>query len=169
MAKKEKNCPGCKEGRYCSEHCIIPRKNVRPSWDEYFMQLADLASTRATCQRLKVGAVLVKDKRIISTGYCGAPRKTPDCFEAGCLMRDGHCVRTVHAELNAVLQAAYNGTSTAGSTIYSNMLPCYLCAKELINAGVIKMVYRYDYRPDPDTHKMVKAAKVELIQLKEGK
>ena len=82
--------------------------NVRPSWDEYFLQLSDLVSTRATCQRLKVGAVLVKDKKIISTGYCGAPKKLPDCFEAGCYMVDNHCIRTIHAEANAVVQAAFH-------------------------------------------------------------
>lgn len=162
-------CPDCGDGRYCSVHCVIPRKNGRPSWDEYFLQICDLVATRATCQRLKVGAVLVKDRKVLSTGYCGSPKGTPDCFEEGCYMVDNHCIRTVHAEVNAVVQAAYNGTSTQDSTVYVNNLPCYQCAKVLINAGVIKMVYRRDYRPDPTTHKLLKEAKVKLMQVEESK
>jgi len=145
------------------------KKIVRPSWDEYFLQISDLVSTRATCLRLKVGAILVKDRKIISTGYNGAPRKTPECLEVGCLIRDSHCIRTVHAEVNAVVQAAYHGISTRGSTLYSNWLPCYHCAKVLINAGVEKIVYREDYRPDPETKKLLKQAKVKLIKLSEKK
>jgi len=140
-------------------------KNSRPSWDEYFLQIADLVSSRATCRRLKVGAILVKDRKIISTGYCGAPKKIPDCFEIGCLVRDGHCVRTVHAEVNTVAQAAYHGVSTNGSTLYANWLPCYNCAKILINAGIEKIVYRKIYRPDPETKKLLKQAKVKLMKL----
>lgn len=163
------SCPDCGDGRFCGVHCVIPRKNDRPSWDEYFLKLTDLVATRATCQRLKVGAVLVRDRKIISTGYNGAPRGTSDCYEAGCYMVDGHCVRTVHAEINAVVQAAFNGTSTQGSTVYVNNLPCYQCTNVLINAGIVKMVYRRDYRPDPATHKLMGEAKIELVQLKEEK
>lgn len=141
------------------------RKSIRPSWDEYFLQISDLVSTRATCPRLHVGAILVKDRKIISTGYCGAPRKIPDCYQVGCLIRDGHCVRTVHAELNTVVQAAYHGISTNGSTLYANWLPCYNCAKVLINAGVERIVYRRIYRPDPETKKLLKQAKVKLVKL----
>ena len=140
-------------------------KNQRPSWDEYFLQISDLVSTRATCQRLKVGAILVKDRKIISTGYCGAPRKTPDCYETGCLMKDGHCVRTIHAEMNAVVQAAYHGISTQDSTLYTNWLSCYNCSKTLINAGVKRIVYRRIYRPDPETRKLLRQAKIELVHL----
>ncbi len=142
-----------------------PKLNTRPSWDEYFLQLSDLVSTRATCQRRKVGAVLVKDRKIISTGYNGSARKTPDCFDEGCLVADGHCIRTIHAEINAVVQAAYNGICTNGATIYVNTLPCYNCAKVLINAGIEQMVYREDYRPDPQTHKLLRQAKVKLLHL----
>ncbi len=144
-----------------------PHLNDRPSWDEYFLKLTDLVATRGTCQRLKVGAILVKDRKIISTGYNGSPRKTPDCFEAGCLMEGGHCVRTVHAEINAVVQAAYNGVSTLASTIYVNNLPCYHCVKVLINAGVEKFIFRRDYRPDPETLKLLKQAKIELVKIEE--
>ncbi|MBI4039766.1 cytidine/deoxycytidylate deaminase family protein [Candidatus Daviesbacteria bacterium] len=143
----------------------VPRKNNRPSWDEYFLQISDLVSTRATCQRLKVGAILVKDKKIISTGYCGAPKKVPDCFEVGCFMKDGHCVRTIHAEINAVTQAAFHGITTSGATVYANWLPCYNCAKVLINAGVERLVYRREYRPDPDTRKLLKQAKIKLLKV----
>jgi len=139
--------------------------NVRPSWDEYFLQLSDLVSTRATCQRLKVGAVLVKDKKIISTGYCGAPKKLPDCFEAGCYMVDNHCIRTIHAEANAVVQAAFHGISTKGTTIYVNWLPCYQCAKVLVNAGIEQIVFRRIYRPDPVTKKLLRQAKIKLVHL----
>lgn len=163
--KIQKECLDCQDGRYCSVHCVIPHTNDRPSWDEYFLQLCDLVATRATCQRLKVGSVLVKERKVISTGYCGAPKGTPDCFEEGCYMVDSHCIRTIHAEINAVVQAAYNGTSTAGSTVYVNTLPCYNCAKVLINAGVMRMVYRRDYRPDPAAHKLLGEAKIELKQI----
>lgn len=137
----------------------------RPSWDEYFLQLSDLVSTRATCLRLKVGAVLVKDKKIISTGYNGAPKNVPDCLEVGCLIRDEHCVRTVHAEVNAVAQAASHGISVQGATLYANWLPCYQCAKVLINAGMERVVYRRMYRPDPETRKLMKQAKIKLVCL----
>ena len=141
------------------------KKNSRPSWDEYFLQLADLVSSRGTCQRLKVGAILVKDRKIISTGYNGSPRKTPDCFDEGCLMRGGHCVRTVHAEENTVAQAAYHGVTTEGSTLYTNWLPCYECAKVLINAGIKRIVFRQIYRPDPETRKLLRQAKITLAHL----
>lgn len=141
------------------------KKNSRPGWDEYFLQIADLVATRATCPRLHVGAILVKDRKIISTGYCGAPKGIADCYDVGCLMRGGHCVRTVHAELNTVVQAAYHGISTEGSTLYANWLPCYNCAKVLINAGIKRIVYREIYRPDPETKKLLKQAKVKLVKL----
>lgn len=141
------------------------KKSSRPSWDEYFLQIADLVATRATCPRLHVGAILVKDRKIISTGYCGAPKGIADCYKVGCLMRGGHCVRTVHAELNAVVQAAYHGISTEDSTLYANWLPCYNCAKALINAGIKRIVYREIYRPDPETKKLLRQAKVKLVKL----
>ncbi|MCJ7793164.1 MAG: cytidine/deoxycytidylate deaminase family protein [Candidatus Marinimicrobia bacterium] len=141
------------------------KKNSRPSWDDYFLQISDLVSTRATCQRLHVGALLVKDKKIISTGYCGAPKGIPDCYQVGCLMKGGHCVRTVHAEVNAVIQAAYHGIATQGSTLYANWLPCYDCSKMLINAGVEKIIYRQIYRPDPVTKKLLRQAKIKLVKL----
>lgn len=141
----------------------------RPSWDEYFLELSDLVSTRATCLRLKVGAVLVKDKKIISTGYNGAPKKLPDCLEAGCYIVDNHCIRTIHAEVNAVVQAAFHGISTADTIIYVNWLPCYHCAKVLVNAGINQIVFRRIYRPDPVTKKLLRQAKIKLLHLKNDK
>lgn len=141
------------------------KKSKRPAWDEYFLQIADLVATRATCPRLHVGAILVKDRKIISTGYCGAPKGIADCYEVSCLMRASHCVRTVHAEVNAVVQAAYHGISTEGSTLYANWLPCYNCTKVLINAGINRVVYREIYRPDPETRKLLRQAKVKVVQL----
>lgn len=145
------------------------KKNSRPSWDEYFLQIADLVSSRATCPRLQVGAILVKDRKIISTGYCGAPKGIADCYDVGCLMKGGHCVRTVHAELNTIIQAAYHGISTESSTLYVNWLPCYNCTKALINAGIKRIVYRKIYRPDPETKKLLKQAKVKLVKLAKKK
>lgn len=123
-----------------------------------------MVASRATCPRLKVGAILVKDKKIISTGYNGAPRKMPHCTKAGCLMRDDHCIRSVHAEINTAVQAAYHGISTQGVTLYSNRLPCYHCVKVLINAGIERIVYQEDYRSDPETKKLLKQAKVKLVR-----
>jgi dCMP deaminase len=115
--------------------------HFRPSWDDYFMALARLVSTRATCSRARVGAVLVKQKRIISTGYNGAPPYLQDCDEVGHLMEDGHCIRVLHAEENAILQlAAIGGTSAQGATLYTTHSPCYHCAKKIIAVGVIRIV-----------------------------
>lgn len=93
------------------------KKNSRPSWDEYFLKIADLVSSRSTCPRLHVGAILVRDRMIISTGYNGSPRKTDQCDEVGCRIVNGHCARTVHAEANAVIQASYHSISTKGTTL----------------------------------------------------
>ena len=145
---------------------IKRQKSSRPSWDEYFLQIADLVSTRATCPRLHVGAVLVKERMIISTGYNGAPKKTDQCDQVGCLMVDGHCARALHAEENAVIQAAYNGISTRGSTLYVKNFPCDRCAKVIINAGVKRVVYRQDYKNSDHTftEKIFKQAGVILEQ-----
>lgn len=123
----------------------------RPSWDEYFMAMAHHAALRATCPRANVGVVLVKDKRIISTGYNGSPAGLPHCTEVGCLMIDGHCQRAIHAEQNAIIQAALHGISTAGAVCYCTHYPCSTCAKLLINAGISRVVYHHHYRPyEPD-------------------
>ncbi len=122
-------------------------KNYRPSWDDYFMALCRLISTRSTCDRLQAGAVLVKNKRIISTGYNGSPANLPHCDDVGHLLEEGHCVRTIHAELNALLQAAVlGGTSTQGSTMYLLYTPCINCCKYIVTCGVTRVVAQKVYR-----------------------
>lgn len=149
------------------EKMVRKKKNSRPPWDEYFLQIADLVSSRSTCPRLQVGAILVRDRMIISTGYNGSPRKTEQCDEVGCRMINGHCVRTVHAEVNAVIQAAYHGISTKGTTLYTYYFPCEHCAKALINAGVEKIVYREVYKniDQSYTKKLLKQAGVKLVKI----
>ncbi|HZV78097.1 MAG TPA: dCMP deaminase family protein [Candidatus Binatus sp.] len=125
-----------------------PQTHDRPSWDEYFMAITRAVATRATCSRRSVGAVIVKDKRILATGYNGAPIGMRHCDHTdGGDMRDGHCARSTHAEQNALVQAARYGTPIAGSTIYCTDHPCLTCAKLLINAGIVRVVYESAY-PD---------------------
>ncbi|WP_461214278.1 deoxycytidylate deaminase [Lacticaseibacillus sp. GG6-2] len=130
---------------------ILPSKRHanRESWDHYFMKLAGNVAERSTCERATVGAVLVKDHRIIATGYNGSISGDPHCDDAGHLMRDGHCIRTLHAEMNAILQCALNGVSTRGATVYVTFFPCLNCTKALIQAGVSRIYYANDYRNDP--------------------
>lgn len=117
----------------------------RPTWDVYFLKLAMLASERATCPRMHCGCVLVKDNRVVSTGYNGAPPGTPHCYTDGCIVVDNHCVRTNHAEINAICQAAQNGLSIKGATAYVTNMPCTACAKALIGAGITRVVVFSDY------------------------
>jgi dCMP deaminase len=138
---------------------------ARPTWDEYFMQIARDVSTRATCPRRSVGAVSVLDKRILTTGYNGAPHGLPHCTEVGCYMQDGHCIRTLHAEQNAIVQGALNGVSLRGATIYVTCQPCNNCAKMVINAGVVRVVFDGDY-PDPFAMELFDHAGLEIIRLR---
>lgn len=117
-------------------------------WDAYFMELAEHVADRATCSRLRVGAILVKDKRIIATGYNGSVSGETHCIDDGCKIRDSHCIRTIHAEQNALLQCAKFGVATEGATIYVTHFPCLYCTKSLIQAGISKVVYLNDYRND---------------------
>jgi dCMP deaminase len=119
----------------------------RPSWDDYFMQITFQVAKRSTCPRAAVGAVIVRDKRILTTGYNGSPTGLAHCTEAGCLMVNGHCVRTLHAEQNAIIQGALHGVDVSGSTIYVTHQPCLVCAKMIINAGIEQVVYAGEY-PD---------------------
>lgn len=146
-------------------------KNNRPSWDEYFMQIAELVATRATCDRLHVGAILVRDRMIISTGYNGSPRGTDHCDKVGHYLVNSHCVRTVHAEVNVVIQAAYHGISTKGTILYTRYFPCENCVKVLINAGIEKIVYRELYKniDQPFAKKLLKQANVKLVKLVNNK
>ena len=125
------------------------RQARRESWDQYFMQLATVVAQRSTCERATVGALLVVDHRIIVTGYNGSISGDPHCDDAGHLMRDGHCIRTLHAEMNAILQCAENGVSTRGAAVYVTYYPCLNCTKALIQAGVTRVYYAHDYRNDP--------------------
>lgn len=147
----------------------------RPAWDEYFMAITAEVAERATCTRRKIGAVLVKDKRILATGYNGAPSGLPHCDVAGCL-REQRAIpsgtqhelcRGIHAEQNAVIQAARHGTAIDGSTVYCTHQPCVLCAKILINAGVQRIVYRESY-PDALAAEMLDEAGVEVVRYAGG-
>lgn len=141
----------------------------RPSWDEYFMGIADLVSKRSTCLRRRVGAVLVKDKRILATGYNGAPSMIAHCSETGCIReklnipsgeRHELC-RGLHGEQNSFLQAALHGTSLKGATLYCTTQPCMICAKMIINAGIKEVVIRGSY-PDKMARKFLDEARVKV-------
>jgi len=139
-------------------------KEHRPSWNEYFMAIAHEVAKRSTCERAQVGAVIVKDKRILTTGYNGSPRGLPHCTEVGCLMDNGHCVRTLHAEQNAIIVAALHGVITAGATIYVTHQPCFNCAKSIINSGIREIVYDKEYQDDRSLD-FLQQAGVSLIAL----
>lgn len=141
--------------------------DTRPSWDEYFMRIAKEVATRATCPRRSVGAVIVLDRRILTTGYNGAPHGLAHCTEVGCKIVDGHCQRALHAEQNAILQAALNGVSTRGATVYVTCQPCNACAKMIINAGIERVVFEGDY-PDPFAMELFEEAGMELVRLRDG-
>jgi dCMP deaminase len=118
----------------------------RVTWDRYFMNLAREASTRSTCPRKAVGAIVVRDKAVLATGYNGSLRGLPHCTEVGCLMENDHCVRTVHAEANALLQAARHGVAIDGADIYITASPCWSCFKLIVNAGIRRVLYGEFYR-----------------------
>lgn len=120
----------------------------RASWDEYFMSIAQVVATRSTCPRKYVGAVIVRNRTILSTGYNGSIRGMPHCSDVGHMMEDGHCVATIHAEANAIIQAARNGVNIDGATCYVTASPCWLCFKQLANAGIVRIVYGEFYRDD---------------------
>ena len=137
----------------------------RIDWDQYFMMQAALLASRSTCQRLSVGAVLVRDKRIIAGGYNGSVSGDDHCLDAGCYLRDGHCVRTIHAEMNAVLQCAKFGSGTDGAVIYVTDFPCLQCTKMLLQAGIKKIYYLRNYHNDPYAVKLLKLKNVEIEQV----
>jgi dCMP deaminase len=148
---------------------------ARPSWDEYFMEITRLVVSRSTCLRRQVGAVLVQDKKILATGYNGAPSGITHCLEVGCL-RDEQGVpsgerhelcRGLHAEQNAIIQAAYHGVSIKGATLYCTNLPCIICTKMLINAGITRVVYAEGYA-DPLARQMWEESKVTIEQFHRG-
>ena len=139
-------------------------ESERPSWDSYFAELAKTVATRSTCNRKHVGAVIVRDRNILSTGYNGSIRGQPHCTEVGCLIENGHCVRTVHAEVNAVLQAAKHGINIDKSTIYTTASPCWYCFKMLANAGIVRICFSEMYR-DERIVEYAEKAEIELVDL----
>jgi dCMP deaminase len=144
----------------------------RPTWNEYFMDIADLVAKRSTCLRRQVGAVAVKEKRILATGYNGAPSGIAHCLDVGCLReKEGipsgerhELCRGIHAEQNVIIQAAFHGVSIEGATLYCTNLPCLICSKMLINAGVREIFYRQGYA-DRLSEDMLMTARVKLTRI----
>jgi dCMP deaminase len=144
---------------------------MRISWDEYFMEITQVVATRSTCLRRQVGAMIVKDRHIIATGYNGAPRGLPHCAEVGCLRQQQgvasgerhELCRGLHAEQNVIIQAAVQGVSIEGGTLYCTHFPCSLCAKMLINSRIHRIVYMADY-PDELAYALLQEADIELVQ-----
>ncbi len=149
----------------------------RPSWDKYFMDIASVVGTRSTCDRGKTGAVLARNNHILVTGYAGAPRGLPHCDDIGHQLKtvrheDGreteHCLRTAHAEQNALIQAARIGVPVEGATVYCSMTPCAACAKMLINAGVKRIVCAKRYHAGEESEEMFRQVGVELKFFDDG-
>ena len=146
-------------------------KSDRPSWDDYFLELADAASKRATCNRGRSGCVIVRDKQVLATGYVGSPVGLPHCDDAGHIIKkviqengeiSEHCVRTVHAEQNAFCQAAKRGISIEGATVYQRMTPCRTCAMLWINCGIKKVVCERKYQLAEESEQLLREAGVQL-------
>jgi dCMP deaminase len=150
----------------------MPQTDARPSWKTYFMDIATLVAKRSTCTRRAVGSIVVKDRRILSTGYNGAPSKVNHCFDVGCLREQmgvpsgerHELCRGIHAEQNAIIQAAYHGVSIKGATLFCTNQPCVICAKMIINAGIVRIYYASGYA-DTLSKEMLAEAGVELVKL----
>jgi len=145
---------------------------IRPSWNQYFLDITDLVAKRSTCLRRRVGAVLVKNRRILATGYNGAPSNMPHCAEVGCLRENEQVpsgerhelCRGLHAEQNVIIQAAYHGIAIAGAVLYCTTFPCVICSKMLINAGIKKIYYKEGYE-DSLSREMLQAAGIHVEQI----
>jgi dCMP deaminase len=137
---------------------------MRKNWDEYFMEIAKVVASRATCDRKHVGAVLVRDRTILSTGYNGSIRGLPHCDEVGHMMENGHCVATIHAEANAIIQAAKNGVGIDGATIYTTASPCWPCFQLIANSGARRIVFGEFYR-DARIFEYAQKVAIELVGL----
>ena len=153
------------------EQTTRTKKHIRPSWDEYFMEVAHTISKRATCDRGRSGCVIARDARLLVTGYVGSPTGLPHCDDVGHQMKkllheDGsitnHCVRTVHAEQNAITQAAKVGVSIAGATLYCRMTPCRVCAMLIINCGIARVVCERKYHDGAQSEAMFKEAGISI-------
>ncbi|MEM2131514.1 MAG: dCMP deaminase family protein [Candidatus Woesearchaeota archaeon] len=154
---------------------------MKPTWDEYFIKIAKLIASRSSCSSRHVGCIIVKDKMIISTGYNGTPRGIKNCDEGGCqrcedrkknIISSGErldeCI-CVHAEENAILQAAYHGISLKDATLYTSLCPCRYCAKHIINAGIKKVFYSENYALDDISKKLFEEAGIDFLQYKDNK
>lgn len=140
---------------------------ARSDWDTYFMEIARVVASRATCDRKHVGAVLVRDRTILSTGYNGSIRGLPHCTDVGHMMENGHCVATVHAEANAIIQAARNGVRVEGASIYTTASPCWPCFQLIGNAGIRRIVFGEFYR-DARVFEYARKLAIELVGLGEA-
>jgi dCMP deaminase len=136
----------------------------RPDWDTYFINMALSVASRSTCDRKSVGALFVRDRTVLSTGYNGSMRGLPHCDEVGHLMEEGHCTRVIHAEQNAIVQAARHGTRIEGSALYVTASPCWTCFKLVVNVGVRRIIYREFYR-DERIFGAAKELGIELLHL----
>ena len=153
----------------------VKSEKERPSWDDYFLEIASLVAKRSTCLRRQVGAVIVKDKRILTTGYNGAPSGLKHCAQVGCLRQklnipsgERHeLCRALHAEMNALLQAAHYGISVKGAVVYCTNHPCIICAKMIVNSGIKKIVILSSY-PDKMAMDILKEAGVQVIKAKKS-
>jgi len=154
----------------------MEHKHSRPTWDEYFSKMVDAVAQRATCDRGRAGCVIVKDRQILVTGYVGSPKGLPHCDDVGHLMKkvihsDGsvtlHCVRTVHAEQNAITQAARRGIALHGATLYVRMTPCRTCTMLIINTGIERVVCQKKYHAAGESEEMMKEAGIQLEYLSE--
>ena len=132
------------------------------SWQEYYANQSILLASRSTCTRLSVGALIVRDNRVIASGYNGSVSGETHCIDEGCLIQEGHCVRTIHAEANAILQCAKYGIATQGSEVYVTHFPCLNCTKTLIQAGIKRINYIEDYRNNPYALELLAKSQVEL-------
>lgn len=150
----------------------------RPTWDEYFIKIMDMVGSRGSCDRGRSGCVVTRENRIISTGYAGSPAGLPHCDEVGHEMHtsineDGletrHCTRPVHAEQNAICEAARMGLALNGATLYVKMTPCYTCAKMIINTGIKRVVCSHDHHNGEKSKQIFKEAKIDFILLSEDK
>ena len=155
---------------------MCEKKKSRPSWDRYFMDIAHVAASRSNCSRRQVAAVVVRDKQIISTGYNGTPRGIKNCSEGGCPRCSSdvpsgqglHQCLCSHAEENAIVQAAYHGIAVKGATLYTTYSPCLLCAKMIINAGIVEVVYHEHYSIDDVSTRLLHEAGVAVRGMQEN-
>jgi len=141
------------------------QQSTRVTWNEFFASQSRVMALRSTCTRLRVGSLIVRDKRMIASGYNGSIRGDKHCTEVGCKVVDGHCIRTIHAEQNALLQCARFGVATEGADIYVTHLPCLQCTQSIIQAGIARVFYEERYRPDAYALQLLEFAGVDVIQV----